>query len=567
MSYSTHNADIVRDVARKLQQRGIEVYLDDFDRDMAGKPFLQVLEESLRRATTVAVFIGAGGLGRFQRLEVNLAVILSAQRGLRVVPVLLPGADHVSELELFLQCFSWIDFRAGLVDKQLENLVHVCRSGVTATPAAANAGALTLPDLLKKATKRLIIFGHTLDKFTRDEGVREALVNLALQDRRITILQLNPESPYADAHRPFHVLESRSSADDQYEHSLSFFRSILEVIAPAKRDLLDVSFTQYMPRFRTVVVDDAVYVYLYMYGGDVTDRPDLCLEPSDTPADLIRQRILYSTLSAVHAPESLPYIRCSQVFSRWRETRIATWTKWTEEERARHKLTHEFYVTHAHVFHARYGQLLEADVQAHLDHTTGDTLVLGCGSGKEVEYLSQRRPRDYVCGIDFSHVAVAMARQRCNTRDRIGLGDFYDLEVSEFLKGRSFGSVVVNAAFVHLPNREDINELLLKVRKRLTVGGVMFLRCLFKENSGQALTEETEESDSDGWTDRRWFVYYSRTELVRRCQEAGFEVEQRATENIVKSIGLRSRPALEKGIRHMRHKDVFWSCVLARKLV
>ena len=177
-------------------------------------------------------------------------------------------------------------------------------------------------------------------------------------------------------------------------------------------------------------------------------------------------------------------------------------------------------------------------------------MVLGCGSGKEVEYLLQNRPADYVCGLDFSHQAIKLARDRCGIPDRLALGDFYDLDVPELWDSRQFDSIVANAAFVHLKARDDINELLQKVSRRLTPGGLLFLRCLFKEQAGRAIAEEVHESRSDGFDSQRWFVYYSRAELADRCKSAGFEVDDTTTEQIVQERGLVPGIALEKGIAH-----------------
>jgi hypothetical protein len=66
--------------------------------------------------------------------------------------------------------------------------------------------------------------------------------------------------------------------------------------APQK-ERLEVVFINYMPRFRTIVLDDDVHLYLYMFGVDVASTPDIVLEPSSRPEeDLLRQRILYSTI-------------------------------------------------------------------------------------------------------------------------------------------------------------------------------------------------------------------------------------------------------------------------------
>lgn len=561
ISYSSHDAEAVKDVALRLKQRGVNVYLDALDQELPGRAFLGVIEDRLRKAAAVAVFIGSGGLGPFQRLEATLAVVLAAKKGLRVVPVLLPGAGQIADLELFMECFSWIDLRAGIGDAQIETLAAMCRpSGRPSLAGSSNGTDFKLSAVLKRTKHRLVIAGHTLDKFTGDEEVQDELVSLARQGKSITIVQLNPDSPYATAHRPFHELESGSPAEHQHEQTLSFFNGLFQTLNPLKRNFLDVSFSNYMPRFRAVVVDHAVYVYLYMYGADVADIPDLQLEPASPANDLTRRRILYSTLSAAHAPDSIPLIRSGQIFSYWRKTHIANWAKWTPSERSRHRLTHDFYIAQADAFDARYGRLLEEYVQMHLDRTKGPTLILGCGSGKEVEYLSNRRP-DAVYGVDASYVAIKRARERCGVAERIVLGDFYDLDLPEFLDGQRFQSVVANAAFVHLLNRDDIDEILGKIWDRLEDGGLLFIRCLYKENQGGPINEEVY---NDHWGPR-WFVYYSPGELAERCRKAGFDVDHQTTAEIFSVCGLDPLLARAKGAKHAQFQRVYWPCVLAMK--
>jgi SAM-dependent methyltransferase len=568
ISYSRRDFDTVSDIAHRLRRKGVNLFFDAAADDLTGKSFLDVIEQALRRAETVAVFVGPSGLGDIQALEVNLAVIHAAKRGLRVVPVLLPGVPRFPELKLFLQCFSWFDLRKGVKDEEIDRLARLCKPEAP-SPRAFTDRAETdhLPSLLQRAQRRLIISGHTLARFTRDTEVQQALLSMLTRGVHITILQLNPDSPYADAHRPFHDLESTSTADDQYEHTLDFLSGVFNDSSHDRRQLLDVSFANYMPRFRTVIVDDEVYVYLYMYGSDVGEHPDLCLTGSDAGDDMVRQRILYSTLSSVHAPESIPFIRCGQLFSQWRAKHICKWSHWSAAERSHHKVTHEFYVNNAEVFHQRFGAQLEAEVRAHLDRTTGSTLVLGCGSGKEVEHIALQRPGEEVIGVDFSHEAIQLARFRCRTlpATQLLLSDFYDLDLDECLGSRVFDSVVANAAFVHLKRRDDIDDLLEKVAKRLRPGGVLFLRCLVKEANGRQLLDEDLPAHRDRWGSARWFVYYSRPDLVRRCEKAGFHVDHKATEFIANERKLQPKIALQKGFPHAEHGDVFWPCILARK--
>src|SRR5262249_40431896 len=161
---------------------------------------------------------------------------------------------------------------------------------------------------------------------------------------------------------------------------------------------LKVLLTSYMPPFQTVIVDDSVFVYFYLYGAGVGEMPDLALMPAD-PGEPLRQRLIWSTGRQMLAPETVPYIQHGRVHDYWERTKLASWDTWTPEERKAHRITHEFYATHAAQVHERVGFALEEEVKAHLDLLRGRTLVLGCGSGKEVHHLASRRPADQVLGV------------------------------------------------------------------------------------------------------------------------------------------------------------------------
>lgn len=560
ISYSNRDAAWAQKINELLRNRGVRTYLDTFDDEIQGNQFLGVIDRNIETACAVAVLIGSSGLSPMQRLEVDKAIILSATKGLRVVPVFLPEAAQSANLELFLECFSWIDLRKGSLDEKIDRLARVCTVSADGPLVVPNHGAdFSLCAVLKGVKQRLIIAGHTLGKFTVDEDIKSELISLPRQGKSITLVQLNPESPYAKAHQPFHKLESRSSADNQYKQSLKFFESLFGIVNEEAQQLIDVSFSSYMPRFRTIVVDDTAYIYLYMYGADVAKTPDFILQPSETADDIIRQRIIYSTLNVAHAPDSIPFIRSGQIFPHWKETHIAKWTEWEEEERDHHSLTHTFYNAEAEAFDLRYGDELEPYVIGHLGLTTGSTLVLGCGSGKEVEHLSKGRPQDYILGVDSSHVAIKLARKK-RKAGRFMLGDFYDLDLPEFADPMYFQSVVANAAFVHLLKRDDLDAILKKIWQRMPEGGVLFLRCLYKEVERKAVNQEVDKYSP------RWFVYYSPIELAERCRKAGFGIDIKATDQIVGSCGFNRQLARQKGVPHRSAPDTYWSCVLARKV-
>lgn len=73
ISYHGGDREAVRSIQRFLTERGIETFLD---RDVlaAGLPWPQALEDALRKASAVAVFLGPSGLGRWRKRELGFAL-------------------------------------------------------------------------------------------------------------------------------------------------------------------------------------------------------------------------------------------------------------------------------------------------------------------------------------------------------------------------------------------------------------------------------------------------------------------------------------------------------------
>jgi SAM-dependent methyltransferase len=564
LSYNSANRDDARIVADGLKEKGIRVWFDQYECP-PGSQFIRELEKGVAASSLVAVLIGKNDVGPWQEKEYNAALILSNENRKKIVPVLLTDAPEQPEMPLFLRGVTRLDTRGRPPSAVVEGLAQLLSAERAAVEEPLGLGRLF------RCKRRLTIWGHTLDKLTQDLEFRQVLLELLLADVKVTVLQLNPRSKYAAAHGPYHALESRSSSTEQHERALQFFRDTFELMTPAQRSNFDVGFANYMPRFRTVVADDVVYLYLYMYGVDVSNSPDLTLRPtSNLSEDGLRQRIISSTDQLARAAEIVPFIKCGQIFPNWSSTKLSSWDSWSADERLRHRTTYDFYVTYAESFHARFGSSLEREVQAHLKKLKGRILVIGCGSGKEAYRFDGHG--NSVVAVDFSPVAIGLAKRDPRNRSvQFLLGDFYDLDLMTFEKGETFDGIVANAAFVHLYQRDDIDEILAKVWRRLEPGGVFVLRGLYKERGGIPVNEELDESDDHvkQWGAARWFVYYSRAELAKRASARGFEVIEKATADIAKqelqASGSLMKTILDKGFRHSVFEGVYWPTVLLKK--
>lgn len=432
---------------------------------------------------------------------------------------------------------------------------------------------VSLDEILFQSKKRLIISGHTLNRFSDDDKIRNTVESLLRKGVQVTFIALNPKSKHAEAHTPYHELESSGTSKDQYKKVLDFMSELFEKLDPESRTRLEVLLSNYMPRFRAITVDEKhVYFYLYMYGDDVNDYPDFILEKDvqtssgdEGVMDSGFKRITSSISNLIFAPEIIPYIRHGRLNKHWEHSHLAQWDTWTQEIRYRHRITHQFYFNNAIEFNKKFGNPvsdIEIYVKKHLNLLSGRTLVLGCGSGKEVKHLSNQDRCSQLYGVDFSPEALKLARdQYPNLADQFIVADFYDLE---YIVDGEFDSIAANAAFVHLFERKDISTILQRIFRKLKPGGLCFIRNLYREVDGKPIDQEYFKS-KQRFDYERWFVYYSRPYLAELAKNAGFFIDEEATQKIANDCSYDLNIVMEKGFPHDRFIDVWWPTILLVK--
>jgi SAM-dependent methyltransferase len=440
-----------------------------------------------------------------------------------------------------------------------------------------------LDEVLLQARKHIIISANTFNRFSDgDKGgkVSEALKSSLAKGVGATIIMLNPESASAQAHAPYYPLESSATAEVHYNKALDFLGDLFKSLDDGSKARLEVLLSNYMPRFRTIVIDGKrVYLYAYLYNQNVNEYPDFVLEKKDP----MFKRVIESTHSLRNAPEIIPYIRDSRVYEYWKDSKLAQWDRWTPIVKYRHRITHQYYVKHAEKFHLRFGDTPELYVQKHLNLLKGRAIVLGCGSGREVEHLSKLGRCSDLYGVDFSPEAIRLARsERSDSRAKFIVADFYDLEhiVDCIVKGE-VDSIAANATFVHLFERQDMSKMLHCIWKKLRPGGLCFIRNLYRENEidGNPADDHT-HGTKDRFNDDRWFVYYSRAYLAELAKDAGFIVDNKATKEIWsknpremweewrgESTVETWKEVMGKGFRHEKFPGVWWSTILLKKPV
>jgi nucleotide-binding universal stress UspA family protein len=121
LSHNGKDKPAVRELAKALEARGLKPWLDE--NELApGRPWQEALEESIAKAGSAAVLVGADGLGPWETIEMRASLSLFVNERKPVIPVLLPGCGEQPNLPLFLTQFTWVDLRDGLGDKGLDRL-------------------------------------------------------------------------------------------------------------------------------------------------------------------------------------------------------------------------------------------------------------------------------------------------------------------------------------------------------------------------------------------------------------------------------------------------------------
>lgn len=138
VSYNSDDRDTVIQILEQL--RRFPESLDTFfDRESLtpGKLWFDELQSALCGSRAVAIFIGRNGIGRWQKLEMILALdyqaaLESTDRDFRVIPVILPGAD-LNLVPRFLLLNSFADLRSVDYAAALQALARTvrCRQAVS----------------------------------------------------------------------------------------------------------------------------------------------------------------------------------------------------------------------------------------------------------------------------------------------------------------------------------------------------------------------------------------------------------------------------------------------------
>ena len=117
LAHNNQDKPDVLTVAESLKRRGICPWID-VEQVPPGRWFQDIIQAAIPNVTSAAIFIGPHGVGKWQAVELRTFISQCVERGLPVIPVLLPGLNDPPRELLFLHELNWVKFRERLDEKE-----------------------------------------------------------------------------------------------------------------------------------------------------------------------------------------------------------------------------------------------------------------------------------------------------------------------------------------------------------------------------------------------------------------------------------------------------------------
>jgi len=141
--HGSHDRAAVERIARNLQMSRVRPWFDQWH-TIPGGSWQEEISAALRSSSACAVFLGAHGLGPWEKQELQVALDRATKDpGFRVFLVLLPGTEDPfdpTELAPWLTTKTWVDLRRGVEDRKgYQQLLNAIR-GVAPGPDVVDLG-------------------------------------------------------------------------------------------------------------------------------------------------------------------------------------------------------------------------------------------------------------------------------------------------------------------------------------------------------------------------------------------------------------------------------------------
>jgi hypothetical protein len=127
LAHNSIDKPFVKYIAQRLRRSRLKPWLDE-EAILPGQIIQEEIQKVILQIKSAAIFIGKHGLGRWQKVELRSLYTQCVEKGIPVIPVLLPDADEFPSELVFLKEHKWVMFTTGIEDKKaLEELKSAIR--------------------------------------------------------------------------------------------------------------------------------------------------------------------------------------------------------------------------------------------------------------------------------------------------------------------------------------------------------------------------------------------------------------------------------------------------------
>lgn len=122
-TYNFQDEIQVLHIAKKLRELGLNPWVKA-EQIPAGTFSQDVIQQAIQSINCAVIFLGTEKLIDFAKKQLDAHMSETAERGKKIIPVLLPGVDTIPKDMLFLQQLGSVDFANGIDDrKAIKDLV------------------------------------------------------------------------------------------------------------------------------------------------------------------------------------------------------------------------------------------------------------------------------------------------------------------------------------------------------------------------------------------------------------------------------------------------------------
>lgn len=174
LCHNSSDKEAVKRIGEQLKAAGLKPWLDEWELP-PGRPWQKALEEQIATIGAAAIFVGPDGFGPWQDQEKDAFLRQFVKRSCPVIPVILAECQNPPQLPIFLEAFTWVDFRKaeppplnqlvwGITGKKPDPVLPVAKERPTLP--LNNLPTATLGDLFKGREDLLAELEKNLDPNT-----------------------------------------------------------------------------------------------------------------------------------------------------------------------------------------------------------------------------------------------------------------------------------------------------------------------------------------------------------------------------------------------------------------